>query len=295
MKSYQERRVLDDVTIEAGTGRITALLGRNGAGKTTLMEICAGLRLPDSGAVQILGQTRGQGNSDAQLRKRVGVMVQEGGLPMAPRVREVLAHIATLRGDRHQAATMMETLDLTHLGATPVRRLSGGEKQRVAVACALMGRPELLFLDEPTAGVDPHSRITMWELLRRERARGTTIIFTTHLMEEAEQLADDIIVVDCGQVVAAGSVASLTSGTVVTIRDRHIRLSESDILALGVKSWQRTAGNVTLTFPSLTVSDIAQLSDQLRALGCGDCGISVRPRSLETVFFSLTSTQQETQ
>lgn len=294
VKSYGERRVLDDVSFQAGAGQITAVLGRNGAGKTTLMEICAGLRQADAGEITVLGMDRQQRQNAAKLRQRVGVMVQEGGLPMAPSVKEVITHIATLRSVTHLAAEMIEKVDLGQLRDTPVRRLSGGEKQRVAVACALLGSPDVIFLDEPTAGVDPHSRHAMWDLLRAERERGAAIIITTHLMEEAETLADAVQVIESGRTVAAGTVAELTSGTIVSISEAAGPIGEEVLAQFRPANMRRADGCIDLTFQDATVETIAYLSAQLQAAGYGHRAISVRPRSLETVFFALTRSAKET-
>lgn len=294
VKSYGERRVLDDVYFQAAAGQITAVLGRNGAGKTTLMEICAGLRQADAGSVSVLGMDRAERKNAAKLRQRVGVMVQEGGLPMAPSVNDVITHIATLRSVPETAAAMMDMIGLTELQHTSVRRLSGGEKQRVAVACALLGSPDVIFLDEPTAGVDPHSRHAMWDLLRAERERGAAIIITTHLMEEAETLADAVQVIDSGRTVAAGTVAELTSGTIVSIAEGDGTIPTEVLQRLGGTNVRRADNCVHLTFPSSDVDHVAHLCGQLHAAGYGSHGISVRPRSLETVFFALTRSAKET-
>ncbi|MGP7960791.1 ABC transporter ATP-binding protein [Sanguibacter sp. A247] len=209
VKTYGGRTVVDRLTLSAARGAITAVLGPNGAGKTTTIECCEGLRIPDAGSVRVLGLDP---HTDAvALRPRVGVMLQDSGLPAQKRAGDVLAHVARMYRDPWPVADLTERLGLGSFAATSVRRLSGGQRQRLAMACALVGRPEVVFLDEPSAGMDPQSRLAVWDLARALRAQGTSVILTTHLMDEAAELADDVIVVDHGRVVAQGPPAVLTA------------------------------------------------------------------------------------
>lgn len=209
VKTYDRTRALDGVSVTIRPGTITALLGPNGAGKSTLVESCVGLRQPDSGVVRVLGAAPGT----AALRPRVGVMLQEGaGLNQAARSGELLTHLAGLYAHPTDVATLVSRLALDGAMRTPIRRLSGGERQRVALAAALIGRPELVFLDEPTAGLDPQARRVTLDVLAELRAAGVTIILTTHQIAESEHLYDDVILIDHGRVVAAGSPASLVGG-----------------------------------------------------------------------------------
>ncbi|MDO5494423.1 MAG: ABC transporter ATP-binding protein [bacterium] len=298
VKTYAVRRgdpvrAADGVTFRAMPGEITAVLGPNGAGKTTTLEICAGLRDADSGSVTVLGIDRvaATASQSATLREKVGVMVQAGGLPQAPKAREVLTHVAHLYRTPADLGELTEALALDGVLETPVRHLSGGERQRVAVACALLGVPELAFLDEPSSGVDPHARRDTWALLRSQRERGCAVVLTTHHLDEAEQLADHVVIVDGGRVVAAGSVADLTRGFSLTV--------SSDDGARVASALERSVGGhlggVTIDGDGVRAvadrSDAAFLGAVTRALdedGLGSAGVSITRRSLEAVFLERT-------
>jgi ABC-2 type transport system ATP-binding protein len=193
-----------DLAVRAGT--VTALLGPNGAGKTTTVEVCEGFRRPDSGTVRVWGLDPQRDGT--LLRSRVGVMLQEGGIYSSARPLPMLRHLARFYADPLDPADLAARLGLDTVRAT-YRRMSGGEKQRLALACAVVGRPDLVFLDEPSAGMDPQTRLAAWGLVEQLRADGVTVVLTTHLMDEAERLADDVVIVDRGRLVAQGSVAEL--------------------------------------------------------------------------------------
>ena len=202
---------VDGLSFTAAPAAITALLGPNGAGKTTTVECCEGYRRPDGGQVRVLGLDPWR--DGAALRPRVGVMLQEGaGLYPAARPGELLRHLARLYAHPLDVGMLIDRLGLGGALRTPIRRLSGGQRQRVALAAALVGRPELVFLDEPTAGLDPQARRATWEVMEQLRRDGVAIILTTHLMDEVERLADQVVIVDQGRLVAEGSPSSLTSG-----------------------------------------------------------------------------------
>ncbi|PZF85193.1 ABC transporter ATP-binding protein [Jiangella anatolica] len=237
VKRYGSLTAVDGLSLEVAAGTITAVLGPNGAGKTTTIEICEGFRRPSAGAVRVLGLD--PWHDGARLRPRVGVMLQEGaGFYPGARPVEMLTHLARLhaapldvemlmarlgldrnrassddreRGDRRERGGHLEHGGHRERGA-PLRRLSGGELQRVALAAALIGRPELVFLDEPTAGLDPQGRRSTWELLDELRSAGVTVVLTTHLIDEAERLADHVVVIDAGRVLAEGTPQELTGG-----------------------------------------------------------------------------------
>ncbi|MET0952303.1 MAG: ABC transporter ATP-binding protein [Aeromicrobium sp.] len=204
-----------DLTVETGT--VTAILGPNGAGKTTTIETCEGFRAPQSGAVRVLGLDPIA--AGAALRPRVGVMLQSGGAWSGARSYEMLRHIASLHAHPLDVDQLIERLGMGSYGATPYRRLSGGQQQRLSLAMAVVGRPELLFLDEPTAGLDPAARRSTWELIAELRSSGVTTVLTTHFMDEAEALSDQIHIVDAGRVIASGTPQSLaSSGAKNTVR-----------------------------------------------------------------------------
>lgn len=218
VKRYGDRTVVDGLGFNAARGALTAVLGPNGAGKTTTIECCEGLRRPDGGTIEVLGLPP----EDPRLRERVGVMLQDGGLPTGVRAVEMLEHVAAMYADPRPVPELVERLGLGSFARTTVRRLSGGQRQRLALAAAVVGRPELVFLDEPSAGMDPQSRHAVWELIEELRADGVGVVLTTHLMDEAEALADHVVVVDHGAVIAQGTVPELTGaaadGSTSTLR-----------------------------------------------------------------------------
>jgi len=199
--------VLAGVDLRAEPGRLTALLGPNGAGKTTLIRCCAGLITPDAGTVSVLGGAPG---SPAALAG-VGVMPQSTGAWSGVRPDELLRYLAALYADPLDPAALQARLGIDAFARTPYRRLSGGQQQAVNLAGALIGRPRLVFLDEPTAGMDPHARRATWDLLRELRRAGVAILLTTHAMDEAEALADRVSILDQGVIRIAGSPAELTT------------------------------------------------------------------------------------
>jgi ABC-2 type transport system ATP-binding protein len=207
VKRYGGRAVVDGLDLVAARGAVTAVLGPNGAGKTTTVECCEGLRSPDGGRVRVLGLDPATQARD--LRPRVGVMLQDGGLPTGARPLELLRHVAAMYARPADVETLAERLGLGSFARTTVRRLSGGQRQRLALAAAVVGRPELVFLDEPSAGMDPQARRAVWDLVRELRDDGVAVVLTTHLMDEAESLADRVVVVDHGRVIADGPVRDL--------------------------------------------------------------------------------------
>ncbi len=206
------RRVFGDVvavdgaTWAADHAEITCVLGPNGAGKTTTIECLEGLLQPDSGTCTVLGTNPWQ--ADAAHRARVGVMLQDGGLPQSVDARRLLAHLGRLHRT-HRIDELVDQLGIAPFATTSIRRLSGGQRQRVALAAALVGGPEVAFLDEPTAGLDPHARLDVWDLLRREADSGVALVVTTHSFEEAERLARRIVILEHGRVVADGTPAEI--------------------------------------------------------------------------------------
>ena len=202
------RAVLDGLSLSAATGRLTAVLGPNGAGKTTLIRCCTGLLPAASGAVTVLGRPAGS----ADVAARVGLMPQSTGAWSGIRAVELLHYLAGLYAHPHDVDALVRRCGIASFARTPYRRLSGGQQQAVNLAGALIGRPELVFLDEPTAGMDPHARRATWALLEELRAAGASIVLTTHAMDEAQALADQVYIVDAGRVAVAGTVGELTAG-----------------------------------------------------------------------------------
>jgi ABC-2 type transport system ATP-binding protein len=230
-KSYGRRAVLDDVSFEVRSGELFALLGPNGAGKTTTVEILEGYRRVDGGTVRVLGLDPAK--DGRALRPRLGLMLQEGGIDNRSTPREVLRLYARFFHDPEDPDALLEAVDLGRAATTRYRRLSGGEKQRLGLALALLGRPELLVLDEPTAGMDPAAKQATRERIAALRAAGTTILLTTHELGDVERLADHVAVLDRGRIVAYGTPAELTGAGAPRVRFRlSAPLGDTDGAAL---------------------------------------------------------------
>ena len=290
VKRYGRTVALDGLTLRAERGAVTALLGPNGAGKTTTVEICEGYRRPDGGRVSVLGLDP---SADARaLRPRVGVMLQSGGIPPAVRSAEYLQVMARFHAHPLDPGMLLERLGLTGSARTPFKRLSGGQQQRLSLAAAVIGRPELVFLDEPTAGLDPQARHATWELISGLRAAGASVILTTHHMDEAQRLADQVTIVDHGRLVVTGTPAELT-GTAGQLRFRaEPGLDTDGLLAAlppGSAAKESPAGHYVVEVPD-------RVDPQLLAAvtaWCAEHGVlaqdlRIESRTLEDVFLELT-------
>lgn len=220
-KRYGSREILAGVSFEVQRSELFALLGPNGAGKTTTVEILEGYRRPDAGSVHVLGLDPFKEGS--RLRPRLGLMLQEGGIDPRTTPREALRLYAGFYRDPEDPDRLLDLVDLGRAATTRYRRLSGGEKQRLGLALALVGRPELLVLDEPTAGMDPAAKQATRELIAALRAAGTTILLTTHELGDVERLADRVAVLDRGRLVALGTPAELTGAGAPRVRFRLSR------------------------------------------------------------------------
>jgi ABC-2 type transport system ATP-binding protein len=220
---YGEKAALDGLSLTVPSGSVTSILGPNGAGKTTTVESCEGFRRPDSGQVRVLGLDPIADHDE--LMPRIGVMLQEGGAWSGVRALEMLRYAATLHAHPLDLQMLVERLDLHSCGRTPYRRLSGGQKQRLSFALAIVGRPEIAFLDEPTTGLDPHGRREIWQVIRELRDDGVTVVLTTHAMDEAEQLSDQVHVVFAGKVIASGSPDALTEHGAKSLEDVYLALT----------------------------------------------------------------------
>ncbi len=216
VKAYHGRAVVNGLSFSVQNGEVFALLGRNGAGKTTTIEILEGYRRADAGAVRVLGLDPSR--QGALLKPRTGLMLQQGGLFPQITTREALRLFAAFYPDAEDPDALLDQLQLGEVAGTRFRQLSGGQKQRLSLGLALVGRPQLVFLDEPTAGMDPQARQATWNIIRALRDRGTTVLLTTHFMDEAEQLASRVAIVDRGRLVALDSPAALRRGVAEEIR-----------------------------------------------------------------------------
>lgn len=290
VKSYGRVTAVNGLSLRARRAAVTAILGPNGAGKTTTIEICEGYRRPDEGTVRVLGLDPAR---DArQLRPQVGVMLQSGGIPPAARPAEYLRVLAAFYAHPLSPAMLLDRLGLSGSVRTPFRRMSGGQQQRLALAAAVIGRPELVFLDEPTAGLDPQARLATWELISSLRTAGAAVILTTHNMDEAQRLADQVAVVDHGRLVAEGTPADLT-GTAGQLRFRAEPGLDTDglmaALPPGSAAKESPAGHYIVE-----VQD--QVDPQLLAAvtaWCAEHGVlaqdlRIESRTLEDVFLELT-------
>jgi len=214
-KSYGPTRVVDDVNFTVHRGEVFALLGPNGAGKTTTVETLEGYRTPDKGNVRVLGYNHiSEGSA---LKPHIGVMLQQDGLYPALTAREVLHLFAGYYGHSQNVDALLDRVGLTSAAKTRCKRLSGGQKRRLALAVALVGQPSLVFMDEPTAGMDPQARLVTWEIIRDLKRNGATVLLTTHLMDEAERLADRVAIIDHGRLVALDTPGNLTG-----IQNAHV-------------------------------------------------------------------------
>jgi ABC-2 type transport system ATP-binding protein len=290
---YGATTAVDELSLTVQRGSITAVLGPNGAGKTTTLETCEGYRAPQQGSVRVLGlDPRRQAR---ELLPRIGVMLQDGGAWSGARAPEMLRHIAALHAHPLDPAVLEERLGLGECGRTPYRRLSGGQKQRLGLAMALVGRPEVVFVDEPTAGLDPAVRRTVWKLLEELRDDGVTVVLTTHYMDEAERLADRIHIIDRGRLIASGTPLELTrGGTVSTIRlvvTRPFPPGAPDSLkaALGADIEVVLLDELSLlvTGPA-DASTLAKVSRWCDENGVLPESLTLGTRTLEDVFLELT-------
>ncbi|KIF72316.1 ABC transporter [Streptomyces sp. AcH 505] len=290
VKRYGDKTAVNGLDLLVRAGTVTAVLGPNGAGKTTTVETCEGYRRPDAGTVRVLGLD--PVTEAAALRPRIGVMLQSGGVYSGARAEEMLRHMARLHARPLDVDALIERLGLDSCGRTTYRRLSGGQQQRLALALAVVGRPELVFLDEPTAGLDPQARRATWELVRELRADGVGVVLTTHFMDEAEQLADDVVIIDAGRAVAQGSPETLCRGGA----ENTLRFTGRPGLDLGSLLKALPDGSAADELSSGVYRISGTIDPQLLATVTSWCaqhgvmaaGISVERHTLEDVFLELT-------
>ena len=289
-KSYGDVVAVDGVDLEASTRECVGLLGPNGAGKTTTIEICEGLLAPDAGTVELLG-LRWRANG-AELRQRLGVQLQETQLSEKLTVEETVRLFRSFYRRGPGVAEVISMVQLDEKIGARVGNLSGGQKQRLAIACALVGDPELLFLDEPTTGLDPQARRQLWDLIEHFKTEGRTIILTTHYMEEAQRLCDRVAIMDHGKVIALGTprelIASLGAGHVLDFAVDNTSLEIDDLARIeGVRRARKEQGAYLLdvTEPHRAVPALlAELATRHATLA----ELRIHSATLEDVFVSLT-------
>jgi ABC-2 type transport system ATP-binding protein len=292
VKRYGGVAAVDGCSFNVEPGEVFGLLGPNGAGKTTTVEILEGYRVPDGGDVRVLGLDPHR--DGAQLRPRIGVMLQAGGLYPGLRPLELLRLFAAYYDDPESPERLLDLVGLREAERTPVRRLSGGQAQRLSLACALVGKPDVLFLDEPTAGMDPHARATTWDLVRDLSDSGTTVMLTTHGMDEAEQLCDRVAIMAGGRLAALGTPTELTQHAA----SEEVWFAAAPGLdctalaaALGIAAGavvEDRPGEYVLHVPG-SPEHIARLALFLRDRGVMLAALQAGRRSLEEVFLQITA------
>lgn len=291
VKRFGGTTAVDGLSFTARRGQLLALLGPNGAGKTTTIEMCEGFTTPTSGTIRVLGMDP-VANPQA-VRDRIGIMLQGGGAYASVSVREMLELAAGYNADPHDPQWLMQLLGLEGIANTSYRRLSGGQQQRLSLALAMIGRPELIFLDEPTAGMDAQSRIAVWDIIAAMKRDGVSVVLTTHLMDEAEQLADDVVIIDHGKVVAQGTPSELTNHDEFPV----LSVETADVL-------DTRPLNDALAPAGLSVEEVRPRSYRVRGAGSPEVveklareaarqdvlirELSVSHRNLEDVFLDLT-------
>ncbi|MBF6590071.1 MAG: ABC transporter ATP-binding protein [Ktedonobacterales bacterium] len=290
-KRYGERAAVRNLSFSVGAGEIFALLGPNGAGKTTTVEILEGYRTADDGRVRVLGLDPHR--DAARLKPRLGVMLQQDGVYPILRAREVLELFASFFTAPEDPMRLLELVGLTDVAHIRCRQLSGGQKRRLALALALVGKPRLLFLDEPTTGMDPQARRATWDILLGLKAQGTTILLTTHFMDEAERLADRVAILDHGELIALDTPAGLTRGQSTTTTEiRFSAAPELETAALARLPAARGARAEANGGYSIETGDpaalLVELTTWLRDTGAELHELRVGRSSLEEVFLRLT-------
>ncbi|HEY7590184.1 MAG TPA: ABC transporter ATP-binding protein [Candidatus Limnocylindrales bacterium] len=288
-KSYGPTRAVDGIDFEVRGGEVFGLLGPNGAGKTTTVEILEGLRKPDGGEATVLGIDVSR-NPDA-LKQRIGVALQTAALYPKLTVVEVVELFRSFYTRTRPTAELVDLLELGEKRTTRTKDLSGGQRQRLAVALALVNDPELVFLDEPTTGLDPAARRSLWEIVEALRAAGRTVLLTTHYMEEAEVLCDRLAIMDHGRILDAGTVQELVSRR---FKERSVRFDRIDVLDEarlatfpGVSSVKTEDGEVILYTRDVPATIGAVLATT-ESLGVEARNLAIRRPTLEDVFLDLT-------
>ena len=290
--SYGAHHVVDGIDLDAATGSILGVLGPNGAGKSTTISLAVGTRAPDAGRVEIFGHDPFRDHASTSLL--AGVMLQDGGLPMSAKPLQVLRHLASLYPNPLSVDELADPLGLHEFSTRTIRRLSGGQKQRVALAAALIGRPRLVFLDEPCAGLDPQARAVVHDFIRELAAASVAVVLTTHDLAEAEELADEVVVIDRGRIIAQGAPEDLRNASpagrrlVITVGQplepapRELLDTMNRIAATSV------VGAALVVDGDLDSTQIAGLCTAVAEAGLAIRDIDMHSQSLADVFFELT-------
>ena len=277
-KQYKQVRAVDGVSIAIRPGCCFGLLGPNGAGKTTLIEIIEDIIAPTSGSVLYKGRKR-----SAQFRQEVGIMFQQTALLSFLTVAETLETFIRLYNQTDDVDELIRLCHLDEVRSQPNDKISGGQKQRLLLAMALLNRPELIFLDEPSTGLDPQARRNLWDIIRQIKAKGKTIVLTTHYMEEAEKLCDDIVIMDRGRVIARGAPEELIRRHCRKATLAVPRQQVGDLLDGFDGFWRRSGDQIIFR-----ATDVNELVQRLLAKGVDLSGVHVSTPNLEDVFIKLT-------
>lgn len=286
-------RAVKGVDLHINPGEVTVLLGANGAGKTTTLACAQGLIKPDSGTVSLLGHNPWQAGPD--LRAQVGIMLQDGGLPQSMRPLPLLHHIARMYSNPLDVDALARRLGIDTFNGTTIRRLSGGQKQRVAFAAAILGRPRIVFLDEPTAGLDPQSRAVVFDIIRELRQQGVAIVLTTHLLDDAQRIADRVYIMDHGTVLLSGTLPEVLAAGANNHQTLTFTCPPGLTLghlyptpqASGLTLTETSPGNYQLTGP-LTPQHLADLTAHWAQEGTMPTRLTLTPRTLEDIFLELS-------
>jgi len=290
VKRYEDVVAVGGLDLEVRPGECFGLLGPNGAGKTTTIEVLVGLLAPTAGEVRVLGRAWGEDNR--ALRSRLGVSLQETRFPERLTVAEVVGLFRSFYPRGRDPRSVIAEVGLTEKAGTWTVKLSGGQRQRLALACALVGDPELLVLDEPTTGLDPQARLAFGDTILSYRERGRTILLTTHYMEEAQRLCDRVAIIDRGKAIAVGThaalIASLGGATVVEVALARGDLPDEAVRALsGVRAVRRENGAILVSAEEAHVT-VPALLDLARARSAELAHLTLRQATLEDVYVSLT-------
>jgi ABC-2 type transport system ATP-binding protein len=288
-KHYGETRAVDGISFTVPHASVFTILGPNGAGKTTTMEILEGIREPDSGEIEVFGERLKK--VTRSVKQRMGVLLQEGGFEPYLKVHEILTLFASFFDTALPVSDILETVALTEKSSALVRTLSGGQKQRLAIGAALINDPDLIFLDEPTTGLDPQARRNIWDIVSALKSRGKTIILTTHYMEEAEALSDEVCIMDYGKIIAQGAPKTLTGdlGEETLIEFRGGAASAEAMRQLQQCCTATRSDQLVITLKTTDLTDtMGSLLGWSRQHGIKLHDLTVRQPNLEDVFLTLT-------
>ncbi len=294
VKQFEKLRAVDGLSLEVVRGECVGLLGPNGAGKTTTIEILEGIQQPTSGEVTILGMDyKSQG---AEIRRRIGIQLQETRLYEKFTVEETVKTFRSFYDRKKSVEEVLAIVGLLDKRDAWIEKLSGGQKQRLALACALVGDPELVFLDEPSTGLDPAARRSVWEIVQRLKSQGRTVLITTHYMEEAEILCDRIVIVNKGKIIAEGTpsalIAELGAAEIIEIETTP-RANEAEIVTLpGVVAVSQDGNTTRLTVREIHVT-VPALLDHLKNRGLTMQRLNTRRATLDDVFLKHAGTTLE--